>query len=321
MTDFIDETVRDAAQRQGDLIYPLPRAETLEKDLREIFSTYLGNLVHGRQFDAEGMLVTGRSGSGKTRELEDLIRRFNASGARLSDGRQAQIAQCMLSGIGGWKGLGARAAKALGYPIASKSKLTHEEIWDVVLREAELRGVVGIHFDEVQHIFRKRSDLDRLAILDAFKTLMKTRNWPLILIFSGVPELDDYIREEGQLYRLMKLVPFEDVILPDNYKVIHEIVGSYALNADIEVDEDLMTEDFLNRLATAGAYRWGLIIHMVRQSATVARKKGDRRLAREHFVDWWVSKTKAAPAATPFLHRDFETMFRKDHPFLPVFSG
>ena len=147
----------------------------------------------------------------------------------------------MLSEIGAWKALGARIATALGYPIGSKSKLTQDEIWDVVVREAKLRGVVGIHFDEVQHIFRKRTDQDHLAILDAFKTLMKAHDWPLILIFSGVPELADYIQEEFQLYRLLGVLPSEDASLPDDFQTIHEIVGSYALEAGIEVDEDLMT--------------------------------------------------------------------------------
>lgn len=66
----------------------------------------------------------------------------------------------------------------------------------------------------------------------------------------------------------------------------------------------------------AGAFRWGLVIQITTQAVTVAHRTRASRLNRSHFVDWWVSKTKVAPAATPFLHRDFGTMFRKDHSFV-----
>ena len=137
-----------------------------------------------------------------------------------------------------------------------------------------------------------------------------------MLIFSGIPDLEDYIREEGQLYRLLRVLPFEDVSLPEDYQSIHEIVGSYALEAGIEVDAELMTEDFLRRLTSAGANRWGLIIKIAMQSVTEAQKAGAERLEREHFVKWWTAKTKVAPVASPFIHSDFETMYRKDHPFI-----
>jgi hypothetical protein len=316
MTEFVDETVRTATQRNGSRLYPLPRAEKLTADLKDIFSDHLGNLGHGGHFEAEGILVTGRSGSGKTKELDSLVCRFNASGARLPDGRPARIAKCLLKGVGGWKAVGTCTAKAIGYPIGPKSKLTQYEIWEIVVREARLRGIVGVHFDEVQHIFHKKAEADRLAILDAFKTLMKSHEWPLMLIFSGIPELEDHIQADGQLYRLLRVLPFEDVNLPEDYQSIHEIVGSYALDAGIEVDADLMTEDFLRRLSAAGAHRWGLIIKIAMQSITEAQKAGADRLERKHFVAWWTAKTKGAPAASPFLHRDFETIFRKDHPFV-----
>lgn len=202
------------------------------------------------------------------------------------------------------------------YTSLTDVTLTQYEIWRIVVREAKLRGVAGIHFDEVQHIFHQKAEADRLAILDAFKTLMKSHEWPLMLIFSGIPKLEDYIKEEGQLYRLLRVLPFEDVCLPEDYQSIHEIVGSYALDAGIEVDADLMTEDFLRRLTAAGAYRWGLIIKIVMQSVTEAQKAGADQIEREHSVEWWVAKTKTAPAASPFWHSDFETLFRKDHPFV-----
>jgi hypothetical protein len=101
-----------------------------------------------------------------------------------------------------------------------------------------------------------------LAILDSFKTLVKSHDWPLILIFSGVPELDGYLRLEPQLYRLLNRLKFKDISLPEDFDTVHEIVGSYAMQAGLEVDERILATDFYHRLVTAGAFRWGLIIKL-----------------------------------------------------------
>ncbi|WP_240910378.1 hypothetical protein [Pontivivens nitratireducens] len=184
-----------------------------------------------------------------------------------------------------------------------------------------MAGVVGIHYDEAQHIFRKKSDTDRLAVLDSFKTLMKSHDWPLILIFSGVPELNGYLRQEPQLYRLVNRIQFDDVSLPEDYETVHEIVGSYAIKSGIGVGETIPTEEFYDRLVAAGAFRWGLIIKLTISAISAARVAGANTLMIDHFIDAWVAKTQANRAATPFTHTRFETMYRKDHPFVEALTG
>ncbi|SEP65627.1 AAA domain-containing protein [Loktanella sp. DSM 29012] len=316
MSEFIIEAYRDAAADTGSRIYPLVRAGKLKSDFARVFSAHLGHLISGDRFETKGLLVTGPSGSGKTTEIGALIRRFNADGIALPDGSRARFAECVLKGIGTWKDLGTSTANALGYPISAKARLTQSEIWDIVVREAKLAGIVGIHFDEAQHIFRAKSDADRLAVLDSFKTLMKSHDWPLILIFSGVPELDGYMKSEPQLYRLLHRVRFSDISVPEDYQTIHEIVGSYALRAGAQVDPDLMTQDFFDRLIAASASRWGLLLEVTKGAVAVSQHAGAKTLTRDHFTDWWASKTECARVATPFMHSGYQTLYRKDHPFV-----
>ncbi len=126
--------------------------------------------------------------------------------------------------------------------------------------------------------------------------------------------------QEPQLYRLLDRLPFEDIFLPEDYQTIHEIVGSYAISAGLEVDPDLMTQDFLDRLVCAGAHRWGLVIKLTSFACTIAQDASSTSLTRDHFVKWWVNKTKAATIATPFLHSGYETMYRRDHPFIEAIA-
>ena len=102
---------------------------------------------------------------------------------------------------------------------------------------------------------------------------------------------------------------------------VHEIVGSYALQAGLDVDETLLTADFYHRLVSAGAFRWGPIIKLTVDAIAAASAENTGVLSRDHFIDAWVAKTQANRAATPFTHSGFETMYRKDHPFVEALTG
>lgn len=320
MSRFVNEAYRNAAARNGSRLYPLGRADTLIKEFGRVFGTHLGHLASGGHFEADGLLITGQSGSGKTTEIRSLVKGFNEDEVALPNGKPARFAECSLKGISTWKDLGQSSAKAIGYPINPKARLSQGQIWDVVIREAKLAGVVGIHFDEVQHMFRGKNDEAILALLDSFKGLMKNHDWPLMLIFSGVPELDGYIKREPQVYSRLTTLPFDDIEPETDRQIVHEIVGSYGHVSDLEIDTDLMTLDFLDRLITAGAYRWGLVIKLVKLATAAAQDAGSSQLTRDHFVDVWVNKTRVSRVATPFLHSGYDTMYRKENPFILAFT-
>ena len=328
MNPFIIPEVADLKTRLSHRHFPLGRAEELQKTFARTFSRHLGSLRGGKRFEAESILVTGPSGSGKTKEIGDLLRRFNESEPPLPDGKPARFVECVLDSKGGWKDLGKKTLHAMGYPISDGSRLTQAAIWERVGIQARMQGIVGIHYDEAQHILRERSFRERLAILDAFKTLMKSHEWPLMLILSGVPELSGYVKEEPQLFRLVTQVKFADIDLcqgdseevSEDYGVIHEIVGSYAVSAGLEVDDALRTLNFYHRLATAAAFRWGQMIKLTFDAASLAAENGAGVLSSDHFTEVWVEKTSMNRAATPFTHAEYETVFRRDKPFLAAIS-
>lgn len=316
MNPFILPEVRETAACFSGRHYQFNRSQELQTSLAQIFSRHLGNLEGGGRFETEGLLVTGESGSGKSKEVGHLVEKFNDSKAILPSGETAKIASCLLDGKSGWKGLGKKSAKAIGYHIDEKARNTQDRIWEKFALQAKLQGYVGIHYDEAQHIFRKKSEAESLAILDSFKTLLKSQDWPLILIFTGVEELAGYIESEPQLFRLMTTHHFSDITLSEDFQTIHEVVGSYAIDGKIEVAVDLAGEDFYKRLATSAAFRWGLLIKITSDAIASARLKGAERLDVEHFIDAWVNKTQMPRFVTPFTHDSYETMFRRDNPFL-----
>ena len=74
----------------------------------------------------------------------------------LPDEQPARFETCVLSATDSWKDLGRRTLRAMGYPIADGARLTQTTIWEQVRTQAQLQGIAGIHYDECQHILRKR---------------------------------------------------------------------------------------------------------------------------------------------------------------------
>lgn len=106
MTPFVIDEIADTAEAFNGRLYPLKRAEDLQLKFTKMFSAHLGCLRSGRYFEPEVMVVTGKSGSGKTTEIENMIRNFNASEIELPGGQTAQMVAKELDRKGGWKDLG-----------------------------------------------------------------------------------------------------------------------------------------------------------------------------------------------------------------------
>ena len=315
MSSFLLTPIVKNTTDLANLTYPLHRGKLLHSALAHIFSRYMGNLKSGLPFEAEGLLVTGKSGVGKTHEINDLLRKFNDEAIALPSGKPARIVKCILDGKTGWKGLGLKTLHALGYNQALTSKATQARIWEKVILQAQAQGVIGIHYDEAQHILRGKSENERFGVLDSFKTLLKGLEYPLILILSGVPELSAYIQEEPQLQRLLTQVQFPDLELPTDLQVIHEIVSSFAIKAEICCGEELPTEDFYRRLTAAASYRCGLVIQLTIAAIASAQMRASGSLHIADFSAAWQQKPGLPKLLDPFTHPHFENLVSRDNPF------
>lgn len=315
MSDFVLEAVAQASESYNGRIFPLPRAENLKLEFSKLFSRHLGHLRGGHYFEGEVLLVTGSSGAGKTTELEKLMREFNKDRILLPNGSAAQIPLCLLDRKGTWKDLGRNTLVSMGYPLSDGARVTQAQIARRITQQGELQGVIGVWYDEAQHVLARKSDVALEEVLDCFKTMLKGPEWPMLLILSGVPELAGYIPKFEQLARKVTHVSFEDINFEEDAETINDVVGSYALEAELVVADQLVTGDFLHRLVTAGAFRWGLVFDMINMAITNALTRQSDELTNEHFVEAWVSKTGMSRAATPFTHSSYVTMFRRDRPF------
>lgn len=314
MSFIIDEIV-SSREKLSWRTFPLTRAEELKANIARIFSQHLGDLRQDIGFESQCLVVTGEPGSGKTKEVKYQISQFNDAKILLPDGKPARIVSCLLDAKGGWKDLGSTTLRSLGYPIENLARHTQASITAKIVDHAKRCGVVGIHFDEAQHILRSKNVTNRHVILDSFKTLMKSQEWPLMLILTGIPELMGYVREEPQLHRLSTHQIFPDLDVPADLNVINDIVQSAAIESGLDVSDDIMTRDLYTRLATAGAFRWGLVIGLVIGACEAARVRKSRLLERRDFAEAWCGKVASRNGVNPFMHNAYDLMLRREQPF------
>jgi hypothetical protein len=264
---------------------------------------YYSKWYSGEPFEARGMMVTAPSRTGKSHELNHMIKVFHDAEQALPDGRPAYVVQVLLSGRITWKDLGLKILAALDY--AAERVGTQSEIWRIVRDQAKKLGVIGIHFDEVQHVFsKKKESATDLKILDSFKTLMKDPEWPLILILSGVPELKAIVDRYEQLSYLLDPISFPKISMKVDKDELIELC--YCLSDAAELDfEPLATDDFLARLVHAGAYRWGLVIELVVTVLSNAVLHGKRDLDVSQFQMAYHQKHGVHLNRPPFSMDDY----------------
>lgn len=283
MNDFVIDEIVDLSANLNGRLYPLKRAEQLKREFATMFSGHLGRLKSGRYFEGELLLVTGASGAGKTTEVEKLIEDFNKYQAVLPNGKTAKFATHVLDRKGTWKDLGKDTLKFI-YPASDGARMTQGAIGRRTKQQGELHGFVGVWYDEAQHILAHKTSKALEEVLDCFKTMLKGPNWPMMLVLSGVPELADYIPQFEQLCRKVTHFRLEDIDFQEDSDVVNSIVGSYALEADLSVADELCEDEFLHRLVTGSAYRWGNLFDLVMKAVGKALVEHSQELSIEHFM-------------------------------------
>lgn len=308
---FINKQVVAVSASLKAAHFPFPRGEKLLHAMSWCATDYYTKAMLGKPFEARGVLVIGKSRQGKSTEINRLLARFNDGSVIMPDGRPGTFLQCILSGKITWKDLGVRILKLLNYPLIGRR--SQAEIWDLVIKAAELQNVVGIHFDECQHVFTAEGKQTNQQILDSFKTLLKESRWPLMLILSGVPSLATHIAKEEQLARLLRTVRFEDIDLSRQTDMdeLLQLTFSYAEKAGLDFDP-LATTDFLERFAFACCNRWGLVIEMLIEAFTHCQIVGERACSVEHFSHAYARIYSTSIGYSPFTMSNYRDSFQPE---------
>ena len=306
---FVNLATVGAISALKDAHYSFPRTTRLREGMEWMVTDYYAKSTLRRPFEARGLLVTGPSRIGKTTEIRRQLVSLNDGSTRMPDGRQARFVSVVLKGLLSWKDLGIHTLReGLGYP--AEGRLTQREVWDRVVIQARGQGVVGIHYDECQHIFPKPTGEARTMILDSFKSLLKQPEWPLMLILSGVDSLVHHITSEEQLAYLMRPVSFTEITLhrPDDLAELVSLCHAYADKGGLDFSS-LNVRDFYERLTCACANRWGLVIELLIDAFVIALDRGVTEPGPQHFCLAFTRRTGLREGYSPFSIDSYKKLF------------
>lgn len=172
--------------------------------------------------------------------------------------------------------------------ILDAMDLPHEgnerEMTDYLLVQFKERKTKLLHLDELQHTVRSNSKAAFEAVQDLLKQLMDRDDWALHVICSGMPKIEK-MREEDQIGRRSKVIPFHPMEFPDDAEWIGKLVESVAVEGcGLSLAPELKAAEFHERLCKATKGAWGTMIETIQSASFRARARGRKELTIRHFA-------------------------------------
>jgi len=252
--------------------------------IRNKFEDYLAfsfaNQRHGRRGKGRAFFITGESGAGKTDAVEHLLKTHPTMQPIDTEfGPVLPFVSVSLRGAATLSILGNAILEAAGY--GSKRKIAQGDVWNMMPAELANLGVALVHIDETQHLLAHAKERDDLV--KSLKGLMNDHEWPLRIVLSGMPEVNQMLLEDEQAERRQFSVELPSISLPEEISVVTKIITELSAAAEMDVSE-VLTSDLPERIAHAANYQYGRIADVVIAAIYVAALKSSKSLGRTHFA-------------------------------------
>ncbi|MBN8974059.1 MAG: ATP-binding protein [Rhizobiales bacterium] len=273
----------------------------LKNKLHHFLELILANRGERRD-DGRIFLVTGESGAGKSRIVEQLISEIPALQPQVrSYGTLRPIVTVSLTGPCTLGVLGRMVLEQAGYPILQSPDPS--ELWRTLPDRLHHKKVLIIHIDETHHMLKEtEADRDRKALAKALKGVMNHAAWPISIIMSGLPRTTEIARLDEQFERRGFFENLPDIDIDHERKLVLNILRDMAEAAGIDATSVLAT-DIPDRIAHAAKYRYGRTTQVVLATLQIAMKENAKALHRNHFANAYIlhSSAQGRDDMNPFL--------------------
>jgi type II secretory pathway predicted ATPase ExeA len=188
-------------------------------------------------------------------------------------------------------GLGREMAMRLGYRL--HRRVDEPGIFEKVRAQLQVQGTRLVVVNEIQHVIDAPSVKGLRLFSDAFKNLLQEEDWPIHIIFVGLPEAKDMIKRDKKEQLEARVIhhALEPLSLNDHGEAIAEMIDEVLAIAGLESATPL-TNEFLARLFHGARDRLGLIFKMLHFAIEDALDSGDTEVAIEHWEDAYMRLAK-----------------------------
>ena len=242
--------------------YELPRYEGLNGAFERVLDQFLSAHLAGQHVEGRGLMVTGGTRTGKSHDIKHLLRGFAASEEPLAGDFQRKYLRVSLRSAVNWRGLGMAFLEAMEFPFSLDHRRT-DTIWSRAESQLRRDNYLVINIDEAQHLFADKKANEIEVILNGLKDLMKRPGWPVLPIYSGVPELLDYANENEQLTSLIEPITYDDIAYNEiSLNEVDSILVTFSEVVGLD-PTGVRNSDVYNRLIHASNRRWGRLIELI----------------------------------------------------------
>ncbi|MBO9197534.1 ATP-binding protein [Rhizobium sp. 16-449-1b] len=188
-------------------------------------------------------------------------------------------------------GLGREMAMRLGYQL--HRRVTEPSIFEKVRAQLQVQGTRLVVVNEIQHVLDAPSIKGLRHFSDAFKNLLQEEDWPIHIIFVGLPEAKDMIKRDKkeQLEARVMHLALEPLSLNEHGEAIADMIDEVLAIAGLGSGTPL-TNEFLARLFHGARDRLGLIFKMLHFAIEDALDSGDTEVVIEHWEDAYMRLAK-----------------------------
>ena len=278
------------------------RFDPLEARFAMLIAKRLSDLETGRFTEAHGLALSGASGTGKSVAMNHLL---DKARQRLVTTKHpdATILSLRVPSPATLKFVGQTLLRALGYQISSERQAWY--IWDLVRHHLKERKVLFVHLDEAQDLASRGTRHELNAVASMLKTLMTDPDWPIGIILSGTPELEEILNHDPQLARRMETVHFGSLSPVANGNDVLDLLENYCQRAGLSATSDIQKLTHGERLIHAAANQFGLVIEVTLAAIEQAYLEKSKRLGKGHFARAYHLRTACEEIFNPFIVPDF----------------
>ncbi|MEJ0052123.1 MAG: TniB family NTP-binding protein [Methylovirgula sp.] len=314
------DTIVDALRNK---FVSMPRDAQL-RDAFELFNSH-NRKIHEidrplQNREAKLLVVTGRSGAGKTTSLTRLLSNHpdfpdyaEQHSIRKDSDSPNQYALWPLLTVTAPSPcvlveLARTVLTPLGYPLARSTQ--GAAAWAHTRAHLRMKGTRILHIDEMQHATETKNVTQMREIANTIKRLLVDPQWPVSVMISGIEDLNDFLNFDFQLAgRVLQTIRFESISPIDDAREIAAIASDLCSRTRLSLVAPDQDQQFWSRLIHAANCQFGKSVEFFIDTIEHVLKRnslnGDHRMMMEDFATVYVRKRACRPAANPFIAPDW----------------
>lgn len=296
------QSVPDIISKLSSRFAQHERYRDLERAVDRLIAVRLSDLRAGRIQEADSLVLTAATGSGKTTAMRRLISHANTK-LHASDFPEGKIVSVTVPSPATLKSVGISILTALGMQLQTDRQIWY--IWDLVRFHLAENNVLFLHLDEAQDLKKKGRQNELSEIVNTLKSISQDTEWPVGFLLTGTEELKEIVNFDKQLVKRMKAISFSPLTARSDALDMLSLVDSYAKRADLSFDHLVTSEDLGKRILHSSSYQFGLVIKLALFALEEALYEEALSLEPDHFARAYKDWKGCTDAFNPFLANDY----------------